>query len=200
MSSLEVEFSSFSPPNNDVDAYSNYLDSFLRILLDKYFPVKFKRISAKRIGSPWINNDILMCISKKHKLHIQAKLHKITWNSYKNYCTLLRKLLNTAEEDYYRNKFNNLGQDCKKNWKLLNKLLNKNSKKIGDRFLVGAAYVTNSNEISDLFNQHFIENPKRISENIPWSNNDFFHLIRDTNEIFNFFTSNPEEVTREISN
>ena len=125
---LATEFLAFSPPRVNVNTYAIYLEKFLRKMLDKYFPLKTKTLSLKRIRSPWMTSDVLFCVSKKHKLHRKAKNGEISWSPYKAYCALLRKLLDTAEKEYYIHKLNQLGADSRKNWALLNRLLNKGAK------------------------------------------------------------------------
>ena len=83
-------------------------------MLKKYFLLKRKTITSKRLLAPWLCNDIMVCIHKKHKWHKMAKQGLISFCSYKKYCTLLRKLLTLAEKDYFLKKLNSLGTDPKK--------------------------------------------------------------------------------------
>ena len=113
-SNMDVEFSAFSPPTHNVDVYTKYLERFLFEMLRKYFPLKRKTITSKRLRAPWLCADIMVCIHKKHKWHKMAKQGLISFCSYKKYCTLLRKLLTLAEKDYFLKKLNSLGTDPKK--------------------------------------------------------------------------------------
>ena len=36
---------------------------------EKSFPIKKKVISLKRLGSPWMSDTLLDCVSEKHRLH-----------------------------------------------------------------------------------------------------------------------------------
>ena len=196
---VQQEFLYCDPPTHDVNLFANYLDLFLRKLLDKYFPVKTKTISAKRLRSPWITSDVIYCIDKKHRLHKQAKSGNICFSSYKSYCFLLRNLLDTAEKEYYVNKLNILVNDQKKNWKLLNKHLNWNKKTSSDRFLIDDQFVNDPKIISNEFNRHFIDHPRNISENIIASHNNYLNLIPINPEKVNFPYATPDEVDKEIS-
>ena len=91
--------------------------------MNKYFPIKTKYLSPKRLRSPWLTPEVLSCINKKHDWYRKLKQKSISRSSYNEYCRALRELLNLAEREYYETKLNSLGNDCKKNWALLNKIL-----------------------------------------------------------------------------
>ena len=109
-----VNFQVFSPPSELVNSYASYLIKFLSKLLNRYFPIKTKMISSKRIKSPWITPAILRCISKKHRWTRLYSDGIITARSYKSYSGELRRLLRTAEDEYYVRKFSSLNGDMKR--------------------------------------------------------------------------------------
>ena len=63
---LDDEFNGFQGDDVDVDKFDCNINTFYHNLMDKYFPIKKKFVSSKRIKTPWINNDIRDCITKKH--------------------------------------------------------------------------------------------------------------------------------------
>ena len=96
-------------------------------ITNKYFPVKSKTVTAKRINAPWITPQIMRCINKKHYWLKLLKRRVIFYSSFKSYCSLLNKLLRVAEKSYYQSKFDSIGSNSKKNWKLLNNFLGNNT-------------------------------------------------------------------------
>ena len=106
---VEREFLNFTPISYEPNYFCIYFENFLTNLLNKYFPWKSKQIGIKRLNSPWITNEIISCIRKKHTWYRLLKNGLITKNSYKLYCKALRKLLNLAECEYVRSKFKSLG-------------------------------------------------------------------------------------------
>ena len=54
-SNMDVEFSAFSPPTQNVEVYTEYLERFLFEMLKKYFPLKCITITSKRLLAPWFN-------------------------------------------------------------------------------------------------------------------------------------------------
>ena len=126
---MQSEFLRFSPTSHLVNDYSNYLEVFLKKILNKYFPVMTKCLSEKRLKSPWITSAIVKCIRKKFRWYRLMKQNLILRASYREYAAELRKLLRVAEQEYYVRRFNSLDRDMKRNWKILNTLLGKNSGK-----------------------------------------------------------------------
>ena len=140
--------------------------TFLRGLLDKYFPIKCKTIPRKRIETPWITSDIRKCITRKHRWFRMAKSNIITLYSYKKYCKALRYLLRVSRSDYYANKLYSLGNNVQKNWKVLNKLMNKGNKGLSERFIIENVSCTNKQRIANEFNNYFLNHPKSIQNNL----------------------------------
>ena len=168
-SNLSREFANFSPPSNNANSYANYLSNFLIRLCNRYFPIKTKLITEKKIKSPWINSIIVKCIRKKHRWHRLVKLGLITKCSYSKYVKEVRRLLKIAESEYYLNSFKKLGGDVKRNWRLLNKLLGRSSRSPLNSFQIDGLCVSDHSEISNAFNTYFVNHPQNILETIPHS-------------------------------
>ena len=98
---LDIEFRNFRSPQTHANEKALYLQKFLQDLLDKYFPVRIKYISTKRLNSPWMTTEILRCIDKKHRWFRLSKNGVITRECYNKLAKDVRKLLKCAEEDYY---------------------------------------------------------------------------------------------------
>ena len=191
-------FSAFSPPMHDVDLYASYLDSFLRSILNRYFPVKSKLLTQKRTRSPWIRGRILACIRKKHEWYHLAKRGRITFQSYKEIAAKVQKILNLAKTEYYQHMFDLFGNDMKKNFDLLNKMMKKDKKKPCTSFVLDGVHEANPSRIADAFNDYFIDHPKMIHDSIPISNESYFHLINNPINNFNFAHTTPDEISRKL--
>ena len=124
----------------------------------------------------------------------------ITKNSYKSYCKALRKLLNLAECEYVQSKFKSLGNNSSKNWKLLNKLLNRKSKQISDSFNIDGSLVHDARKIAEKFNNYFVSHPENILRNIlPSSRNDYLYMIPEATRNFDISHSTPFEIETVIN-
>ena len=61
---VDDEFINCKLPQQNANECAQYLDTFLRNILNKYFPLKNKILTNKRINSPWLTRDIIKCIYK----------------------------------------------------------------------------------------------------------------------------------------
>ena len=60
---MENEFISCSPPHSNPIEYADYM-VIKKTIMNKYFPIRHKTITQKRIHSPWITSDIMKYIRK----------------------------------------------------------------------------------------------------------------------------------------
>ena len=118
----------------------------------------------------------------------------ISYNFYKIYVNRLRRLLNLAESEYYVNKLNSLGGYFKKNWNILNELLNKKKDSLPANFSNGDTMVSDPTEISNLFNSYFTHHPQSIYESISTTSTDFSLLIYNRSRSMSFLYSTRDEV------
>ena len=179
LSNIENEFDHFTFNDYaDVNKFSECLNTFLHTILKKYFPFRTKSISCRRLEAPWITSRILKCIKRKHRWYRMAKSNLISVDSYKKCCKALKNLLKLAKSEYYLHKFTSLGNNPKKNWNVLNKLLNKRPKSISCKFNINGNNVDKPQEIASHFNEFFVNHPISIQNNIQPSNNNYLHLIK----------------------
>ena len=196
---VEHEFSRFSSSFQSVDDFADYTNYFLKKLLDKYFPIKMKRISPKKFKTPWITKKIRLCIKKKHHWYHLSMQHLISHESYKLISKKLKELIDVAKSEYYTNKLHSLRTDNKNSWKILNKLLGKKTNSISDRFNVNGNILTDPQKIATEFNNYFISHPAIIQENIPDSSRNFSNLVSMNQISANFEVCSSEEISLEIS-
>ena len=173
---IQNEIINYIPPD-DANMFAEYLTKFLYRIMNKYFPKKTKLISKKYLVMPWVSNSVLKCIRKKHRWFRLQREGYITKDSYKLYVTKLRRLLRVAEEEYFTKKFDSLGNDSKKNWNLLNKLIGKSKGGFPDSFTINNQTVTCPSKISNSFNKYFVDHPRNINSQIPDSSTNFTQLI-----------------------
>ena len=196
---LVNEFRNYNASFYDVNSATDYLIIFLKKILDKYFPIKSKLLTQKRLKAPWLNKEILKCIRKKHVWYRKWKNNEITSESYKKYCKILYHILKLAEESYMTKKLDSLGNNSKKNWKILNNLLKKKSKAISDNFFIEGVYVNDPEIICEKFNDYFLDHPQQIQNNISPSNSDYLSLIPRSENTLSFDPTNHDEVFAVIS-
>ena len=166
---MENEFIYCTPPNSNPNEYADYLVNFLKKIMNKYFPIRHKTITQRRLHSPWISSDIMKCIRKKHRWFRLMRRGLISYNSFKLYAKKLRLLLRTAREQYYVRRLDSLNYDVKRNWKVLNSLMGKNKKSLHKEFIVDGVSTNDTTKICDAFCNYFIDHQRNIHESIPIS-------------------------------
>ena len=198
LDNVDREFSYFNLPECTLNDEIIYITKFLTEILNKYFPIKQKFISRRRLNTPWLTNKIRKCIDKKHRWFRMSRNGIISPESYKQYCVDLKKLLYIAKSNYYSRKFNTLRSNCKKNWAILNQLLGKEKNSISNKFDVDGVMCTDPDIIANKFNEYFINHPLNIQRNIPISTTNFSNLVPYQGIIFNFDECSEDEVLLEI--
>ena len=149
---------------------------------NKYFPVKNKTISLKRLQSPWITNELLSLIDKKHKLFNDLKRGLITKLSYNTYKNLLNYTLKLAKQNHYANCYLSAKNDIAKSWKLTNSLLNKNKNSPPIKLVKDNNTITNPKEVCNTLATHFHSAPIVTRESIPQAANPIHnrHIVQQS--------------------
>lgn len=149
---------------------TNFL-KWLNQIIDKYFPIKHKTVSFKRIHSPWLTSSIMQCIDKKHVLSKNLKRGFITRDSYKNYCNLLTFTLKLAREIYYQNAYESASNNISKSWKITNNLLNRFNSPSTISLKINNQLITEPKIVAEKFLDFFHEAPIVTRNSIPISQN-----------------------------
>ena len=64
LENVDNEFSNFNLPVCNINVETSLIIKFLTRLANKYFPIKFKSISTRRLNTPWLTNKLKLCIKK----------------------------------------------------------------------------------------------------------------------------------------
>jgi len=153
---------------NPDNAYDSLLKT-LTSIYDESFPLVkcFNRFSNSK---PWITRGLLTSIKKKHCLY--KKFLKVSSEKnnrkYKKYKNMLTKLLAISKKSYYTNCLEQSKSDVKNTWKILNKILNKNSSKQNypDSFKVDDKAISEPRQIANKFAQYFTNIGSNLSKKI----------------------------------
>ena len=116
---LVNELSNFTDPTKRFEI----IERFLKVMCDRYFPIKKKKISCKRYKAPWLNSRLIKLINKKHKLFKEFKSRKLSLDQFRLYCRGLKRLLFKVEARYHRNRLYKTKSNPKKKWAYINKMM-----------------------------------------------------------------------------
>ena len=142
---------------NDVDlAYSNFNDIMFELYNTSY-PIIRKRISQNNSKSPWMTPGLRESIKNKNRLYKKFLKRPITYgDTYRAYRNYLSKIIKSAKDNYYKNKFSNCQGNIKKSWKNINVLLGKNVKANKPvRFKCEGSFVEGEKNIANAFNDYY---------------------------------------------
>ena len=110
---------------NNLDSYNeDNLVNFMKRLLIRYFPIRHKTLTRRRLRSSRITSSIMKCFRKKHRWFRLQRNGSISYNFYKVYVKKLSLLLRTAREQ----RLSPLNNDMIHKWKVLNGLMRKSKK------------------------------------------------------------------------
>ena len=109
------------------------------------------------------------------------------WKAYRKLKNELDRTIKKTKRDYFINKINEDRKDIKNTWKVLNAAMNKSTKVIHiDKLKVNDDDITDSNEIVNLFNKHFVNIGPSLTENLPTPNHDSVEVLIEKPNSFKF--------------
>ena len=158
---------------NDVNGDTLIFKETIDKLYRKYFPLKIKYLSQKRLDKPWLTPAILKSIKVKSQYYKKFKLNLITEAVYKRFKNKLTNIIKKVKRDYNFHKFSNCKKDTRSTWKHLHQLiLNRDSKRDVHRLVVDDSELTDERDISEYFNDYFSGIAGKLNSSIPPPVND----------------------------
>ena len=133
---------------------------------------KFERLNPKPWITPWLED----AIHRKNLLYIdysknQSIQNKATYDSMKKFC---EKHKNKAKSRYYKKYFDEHSENSRKQWQMINNLLNRNKKSSGIDKLVDkdGSVASTPSEIGEKFNEYFSNIASNLKSKIEMQEND----------------------------
>ena len=160
------------------------------VVVDKVF-----NSNRNKYDKPWITTGLVKAYKVKSKLHniwIKSRgsvNENAAKTNYKSYRSKLKKLIQQAELDYFRNKFNNSSGNIRKAWSVINSIRCKSKNNKLPNFIdTNGVIITNRREICTKFNEYFVNVAKNLNAD-KYSNldaPDFKQYLRNpiTNSLF----------------
>ena len=197
---LRETFSTYTVnSNNNVENEFDRFVAFLTKILNKYFPIRTKQISCKRLRMPWLNRDVIKLINKKHKLFIALKQGYITSNYYQAYAKLLKQLVNKLKQNYFKSQFTLYQTNQQKTWEVINNICGKSKNhQIKIIQTSDGRQTTDNTTIPAEFNNYFASIPVSIQNNLDNFFQNYDHLVPFNNKSIFFFPIKPGEIKQLI--
>lgn len=186
-------FALYSEQNNADQAFKIFSES-----MEYYYNISFInrneycRKSNKNKSKPWLTIGLKTSSKNIKQLHIQAKQGLVTAEYYKKYKQIYRRLLRSAKRKFSDNKIINSKNKSRTVWNLINATIKKPVNK-SVSFLHESREYTDFSEIANLFNNYFVNIPKKIenaNSNIQFS--DSVQIHKTTNTLYLYPVHNNE--------
>ena len=181
-------------------AFNNFFE-VLRNSVDSAFPETKTKVSHKNIPlNPWMTPALMISRKQKDKL-FSKKIRKPTPNNkinFQNYNKMYKKLIRSAKQNYYYNKFQDFSGQMKQTWDTIREVLGTKKCKsdIPDFFRDKGKIITGAGNIAEGFNDFFSGIGPELANKIPMTDGNYSDYLGDwTEENFIFGQVTPELVT-----
>ena len=199
-----IDWSSVSNQLTPVSAFYNFENKLLECF-DQSFPlIKAKPSKQNSPIEPWITPAIL--VSRKNKNKLEAKSIKsptlTNIENFKNFKRIYRTVLRRAKNEYYQDQFNKYSKNIKQTWKVIKEVLKTSNTKseIPDLFISEGKTYSGFNEISEGFNDFFVNVGPKLASSIPTADTNFTeYLSNPTEQNFIFANVTPETIFETLS-
>ena len=196
-----IDFSFIQNEQFSIDSKFNIFLNSLNTCYNDSFPIKTKQLGPKRIQNPWLTPGLKNSINQKHKLYRNYKEGIIPFQLYTNFDKQLKIVLKKAKKKYYVDKFNDVHNDPKKTWGLINRLINKNKSGINNikELNINGITINKQKEIADELNNHFTTIGKQNAANKLPNQTAFETYLRHCGSRFSFKDISSQEVKAVIA-
>ena len=162
------------------DVYKHFYTKLYR-LFDKNIPLIKPRSKNPGTKVPWITKGILKSRRTKNVLYKKFMKNPTKRNKtiYKRYRNKFNKLTSVAKKQYYDREFSEHKSNLRYLWKLINEVINRNKLKpeLPDHFKENETLITDPTEISNKFNEYFINVGPNLATKIPVSDINFSNYL-----------------------
>ena len=135
------------------------------IVVDKVF-----KSNRNKYDKPWITTGLAKACKIKSKLHnmwIKSRgtmKENAAKTNYKSYRSKLKKLIQQAELNYFKNKFSNASGNVRKAWSVINSIRCKSKNNKLPNFIdTNGVIVSNRREICTKFNDYFVNVARNLN-------------------------------------
>ena len=186
----------------DADRATSLLHTKILEAYNESCPIKTKTVSVKDQLKPWITNSVKTKIKKRHNYLTLLKKGLISQREYNSYRNYVNSHIRFAKKQYYHNAFQNVKNNIKATWSIINKILAKSngskSQSIESIIFNDRTY-SETYDICQVLNEHFSTVAKKLHESIPMSDVSFNHYLREVRNPSHFsFTPTTENEIENI--
>ena len=158
------------------DQFHNHLIA----LYNRCFPrIRVKKKYNNR--KPWLSEALKNSIRYKNNLYQKYTKVKTAFNedTYKRYKSKLQNLIKVAEKKFYQEQFTRYKSDMRKSWNVIKSIINRNKVPVYQtKFKYNGNEISDGNDISNKFNDFFINIGPTLASAIPNTNRSPLNYLR----------------------
>ena len=206
---FEIDWTSlFERFDFEPDKCFNVFNDKMKVLIDRHVPtVKLTKRQIKTKLKPWITPGILKSISKRnffHKKFVKAKnpeakaRFSALFKSYRNSIVTLTK---RSKYNHFTKYFNKNSKNMQKVWSGIRDIISSKTFNTAPNISisVGNNVTTNTETVTNCFNDFFVSIADTIRSKLPPKHNHFSKFLRIPNPHSIFLTpTSPEEIAKVI--
>ena len=157
---------------DSADTKFELFESKYREIYDNCFPMKCKLKKKRKFEKPWLLPWLSEACDRKNKCYIAFVKCPTTINKtkYLKYKRFVAKHIRKAKSKYYESYFKRYADDGRKQWSMINELLNRkprrknNISKLIHKDNTKTTTITEPHEIANRFNDYFCNIAQRLKE------------------------------------
>ena len=154
---------------DDINKACDEWKSMFLEVIDKHAPCRSFRVRNK--PCPWINAEIKQKMFNRDSLKKKAMLtnNPETWLAYRRQRNIVSSEIKKVKKQYFQSEININRGNSKETWKILNDAMGKKSENTEiNKISTGSDQdLTQSVDIANYFNAHFVEIGPKLASNVP---------------------------------
>ena len=167
------------------------------VCVDEHAPSRTKRVRSCK--SPWITPYLKKRMHERDILKFKASWSKDAkdWRIFKTLQNKVNNEIKQSKESYYKNALNTNKGNSRETWRIINELRSKRHKCTSVKeIILNGTSIINSDELSDVFNDHFSNMGPRLASKIPnnVSSPSYLHYLSHTKRQFVLDTTTDPKV------
>ena len=189
---------------DDLHKTMENFENWITQVLNLYFPIKQKQLTKKSINAPWITTRVKECIRKKHRVFKLFQRGVIDRNYFNFIRNKVQTILRLSKRNYYISKFDQVKNNIRKTWQVINKSLNRTKQSVINKLIIADDVITDNKSICTELNNHFASVATHFNANSNAFNHDDnnvnTNIIPHYRQSAVFLDSDPVEIYNCIMN
>ena len=156
---------------NDVNLLYDIFSTKFCSLYNTCFPVVLTKGNNRTKMNPWFDKNLRKLCRKKNVYYRKFVKNPTLYReaAYKKQRNIVNDAIRKAKRDFYGKKFLGVKNDLKGTWNVINGILKYKSKIDSPLLVKDNKSVSNSVEVSELFNEYFVSVGENIAKSVPSS-------------------------------